>query len=183
VDGVVESKAAIGQTASEMFLWHLIARYRDKVDRLLADQQALTTVRIRFRGNTEEVLDVVCAQLKQEDSHPDQHRLFPTMTQLQAEAFPQFAKWWYDIRMNCGPSANVAKNRSIALLIPALETVFGATSPSLPQWTLIARFLRATRDTAKEVLNVEFPESKGKWTSQHKQLKAFGDVAQEIARR
>jgi len=30
---------------------------------------------------------------------------------------------------------------------------------------------------------LEFPESKGKWTSQHKQLEAFDEVAQEIAKR
>ncbi len=178
-----DSKGAIGQTASEMFLWHLIGRYRDKVDDLLAYQQALPNRRFRFRGNSEEVLDAVCAQFKHEDLHPDEPRLFPTMAQLQAEAFPQFAKWWFEIRANCGPSANVAKNRSIALLVPALEKVFGAASPSLPQWTIIAKFLKATRDTARTVLLVEFPESKGKWTSQHKQLQAFEKVAEEIARR
>ena len=51
-----DSKAAIGQTASEMFLWHLIGRYCDKVDALLIDEHALANLRIRARGNSELVL-------------------------------------------------------------------------------------------------------------------------------
>ncbi len=105
-----DSKAAIGQRASERFLWHLIDRYCDKVDDLLADQQALANLRIRSRGNTEEVLDIVCAQFKKEDLHPDEPRLFPTEAQLQDDAFPQFSKWWNDIRMACGPPARVSPN-------------------------------------------------------------------------
>jgi hypothetical protein len=158
----VDSKTAIGQTASEMFLWHLIGRYPEKVDGLLADHRALTNLKIRFRGNLEEVLDIVCAQFKQEDLNPVQPRLLPTCAQLHAETFPTFSKWWFDVRMACGPLTNVAKHRSIALLIPALEKVFGANSPSVTQWLVIGRFLKATRETARTVLKVDFPESKGK---------------------
>jgi hypothetical protein len=176
-----DSKTAIGQSASEMFLWHLIGRYRAKVDDLLADQRALANLKIRFRGNTDGALDIVCAQFKQEDLDPDKPRLFPTLTELQTTAFPEFARWWSDIRMECGPSASVAKHRSIALLIPAFEKVFGTSSPSDTQWSVIALFLKATRETAKKVLGVvDFPESKGKWTSQRKQLEAFDEVARKI---
>ena len=179
-----DSKSAIGQTPAEMFLWHLIGRHRAKVDDLLSNEAAITkNLKIRFRGDTEGVLDIVCAQFKQEDLNPEQPRLFPTLEELQNEAFPQFSKWWYDIRMECGPNANVAKQRSIALLIPALEIVFGKEKPSATQWGFIGRFLKATRDTARTVLNVEFPEPKGKWTSQRRQLDAFDKVVQEIKKR
>ena len=33
------------------------------------------------------------------------------------------------------------------------------------------------------MLKVEFPEPKGKWTSQRNQLEAFDKVAEEIAKR
>ena len=178
-----DSKAAIGQTASEMFLWHLIGRYCDKVDDLLDDPKVLANLKIKSRGNTVEVLDIVCAQFKQEDLHPDKPRLFPTKAELQEHAFPQFSKWWFDIRRQCGVNASVAKHRSIALLIPALEKVFGSNSPSDTQWGFIGQFLNATAKTARIHLHVEFPESKGKWTSQRKQLEAFDKVAEEIARR
>ena len=156
-----DSKTAIGQTPSEMFLWHLIGRYRDKVDDILADQRALAILKIRFRGNTQDALDIVCAQFKQEDLDPEKPRLFPNLEELQMLAFPEFARWWYDIRMACGPSASIAKHRSIALLIPSLEKVFGTTTPSDTQWNVISLFLKATRETAKKVLGVvDFPESR-----------------------
>ena len=178
-----DSKAAVGQTASEMFLWFLVGKHREIVVDLLCDEQALAKLKIRFRGNTDEVLDILCAQLKQEDSNPDEPRLFPTLEDLEKTMFPQFAKWWFNIRMECGPSASVAKHRAIALLIPSLCRVFGNDAPSDTQWGFIGRFLKSTRETARNVLKVDFPEPKGKWTSQHNQLEAFDMVAAEIAKR
>ncbi len=121
-----DSKAAVGQTASEMFLWYLVGRHRGRLVDLLADEKAVAELRLRFRGNTDEVLDIFCAQLKYEDSAPDRPRLLPTIEELKSEAFPHFATWWFDIRMQCGPSASVAKHRAIALLIPSLSRVFNS---------------------------------------------------------
>lgn len=173
---------AIGQAASEMFLWYLIGHHREKVVDFLDNEQAITDLKIRFRGNTDEVLDIVCAQLEQEDAHPETPRLFPTEVDFRDRIFPQFAKWWFDIRMQCGPSANVAKHRSIALLIPSLSRVFKRNPPTENQWGFIGRFLKSSRDTARNVLKVDFPEPKGKWSSQRKQLEAFDKVAEEIAK-
>jgi hypothetical protein len=83
--------------------------------------------------------------------------------------------------MQCGPNASVAKHRSIALLIPSLSRVFGSSTPSESQWGFIGRFLKSSRDAARNVLKVEFPEPRGKWTSQRRQLEAFDKVAQAIA--
>jgi hypothetical protein len=136
-----------------------------------------------FRGNTDEVLDIFCAQLRFEELQPSEPRLMPSLEVLKKEDFPRFAHWWYQIRSNCGPSANVSKHRAIGLLIPALQKTFESKSPSNDQWTLIGRFLKGTRDTARTILNVEFPEPKGKWTSQRAQLDAFDNVAQAISRK
>lgn len=178
-----DSKAAVGQTASEMFLWYLIGQHREKVVDLLDDDQAIAKVKIRFRGNTDEVLDILCAQFKQEDSNPDEPRLLPTLEDLQKQMFPHFAKWWFNIRMQCGPSASVAKHRAIALLIPSLARVFADNTPTETQWGFIGRFLKSSRDTARNVLKIDFPEPKGKWISQRRQLEAFDKVAEEIAKR
>ena len=122
-----DSKSAVGQTASEMFLWYLIGHLRSTMVDLLGNEHALAKLRIRFRGNTDEVLDILCAELKQEDLNSDDPRLFPSLDNLQNEIFPKFAKWWFDIRMQCGPNASVAKHRSIAPLIPSLQKVFCKT--------------------------------------------------------
>ncbi|MDY3560092.1 DUF262 domain-containing protein [Gemmata sp. JC673] len=175
-----DTKVAIGQTASEMFLWYLISEHREKVDALLKDNAALARLKIRFRGNTDEVLDIVCAQFKEEDLNSDRPRLFPDLEDLKTKWFPQFAEWWYRLRMECGPGANVGKHRAIALLIPSLQKTFGSTAPTQDQWSCIGRFLKSSRETARNVLKVEFPDSKGKWTSQRKQLEAFDNVAAEI---
>ena len=178
-----DSKAAVGQTASEMFLWYLIGQHRDKVVDLLDNPKSVAELKLRFRGNTDEVLDIFCAQLKQEDSNLDKPRLLPTLEKLKTEMFPHFATWWFDIRMQCGPSASVAKHRAIALLIPSLSRVFGNDKPTETQWGFIGRFLKSSRDTARNVLKIDFPEPKGKWTSQRRQLEAFDKVAEEIAKR
>lgn len=174
-----DSKSSIGQTSSEMFLWYLIGRYREKVDAVLADDNAMKALKVQFHGNTDEVLDVVCAQFKQEDTHPELPRLFPTLEELRSIAFAQFSMWWYEIRMQCGPSASTAKHRAIALLIPAFEQIFGGTPPTIEQWGHVGRFLNSTRAWAKQH-NVNFPEARGKWNTQREQLGAYDAVVMKI---
>lgn len=105
----------------------------------------------------------------------------PSQDVLRDEDFPRFAEWCHKIRLNCGPNANVAKHRAIALFIPALDRIFPAP-PSSGQWTLIMRFLGKTRETAKE-LEVEFPEPKGKWRKQREQFDGFDRVAEVISKK
>jgi Protein of unknown function DUF262 len=177
-----DSKVALGQTASEMFTWYLVSKYRAQIDAILRDHNRLAeNLKLTFRGTTDEVLDIACAQLRFEDSRPDEPRLMPSQDVLRDEDFPRFAEWWHKIRLNCGPNANVAKHRAIALFIPALDRIFPAP-PSSGQWTLIMRFLGKTRETAKE-LEVEFPEPKGKWRKQREQFDGFDRVAEVISKK
>jgi len=177
------SRTSLGQTASEMFLWYLISKYRNYVDKILVDRGRLATnLKLTFRGNSDEVLDIVCAQFRYEDLNLEEPRLLPNLATLQQQDFHLFAQWWYKIRLNCGSSANVSKHRPIALLIPALEKFFPTSSPSFDQWTLLGKFLGATRETARE-LQVNFPEPKGKWKTQREQFDAFHNVVQEISNR
>jgi hypothetical protein len=115
-----------------------------------------------------------------EEMNDSEAQLMPTVETLRSQDFLEFSRWWYQIRMNCGPSANVSKHRAIALLIPSLQNAFGINPPSASQWTLIGRFLKNTRETARTVLNIEFPEPKGKWNSQRRQLDAYDEVCKVI---
>jgi hypothetical protein len=57
-----DTKTVLGQTPAEMFLWFLISRYRDKVAAILSNASNLAAnLKLTFRGNTEEVLDIFCA--------------------------------------------------------------------------------------------------------------------------
>jgi len=178
------SRTSLGQTSSEMFLWYLISKHRDRIDRILLDRGRLTkNLTFTFRGNSDEVLDIACAQFRYEDLAPEEPRLLPDLETLQKEDFPLFAKWWYEIVLNCSTRiANVSKHRSIALLVPAMEKTFTTSSPSQDQWTLIGRFLGGTQETAKE-LQVSFPAPRGKWKTQREQFNAFDNIVQEIWRR
>ncbi len=177
-----DSRTALGQTASEMFLWYLISKYRNDIDRIVADRKQLErNLKLSFRGNSAEVLDITSAQFRYEDLNPTEPRLLTNLKTLQEVEFPLFAKWWYQIHLNCGSIANVTKHRSIALLIPALEQNFVTSSPTLDQWTFIGKFLRTTRETARE-LKVDFPEPRGKWKTQREQFDGFHKVVEEIYR-
>jgi hypothetical protein len=175
-----DSKTSLGQTSSEMFLWYLLSKHRNQIDLILADQTRLASnLKLTFRGNSDGVLDIFCSQFRYEDLNAEIPRLLPSLQTLTEEDFPLFVKWWHQIRQNCD-SANVSKHRPIALLIPALENIFGESSPSFDQWTLIGKFLGATRATAR-TLQIEFPESKGRWKTQREQFNAFYNVVQEIS--
>jgi hypothetical protein len=176
------SRTSLGQTASEMFLWYLISKYRNHIDRILIDRDRLATnLKLTFRGNSDEVLDIACAQFRYEDLNPEEPRLLPNLETLKKEEFPLFARWWYEIVLNCSTRiANVSKHRSIALLIPAMEDTFGTSLPSYDQWTLIGKFLGGTQETARE-LQVNFPAPRGKWKTQREQFNAFDNIVQEIS--
>jgi hypothetical protein len=183
-DWWTDTKGAVGQTPSEMFLWYLISRHREKVYAILSNEMTLASnLKLTFRGNTDEVLDICCAQLRHEEQSPGQPALLPSLFVLNSTDFSTFVRWWYWIRMNCGPSANVAKQRTIALLIPALEKVYGVSEPPRHQWTLIGSFIKSMRTTAQTILKIDVPEPKGKWSSQRKQIEALDAVAKEIAKK
>ena len=130
------TKTSTGQTSSEMFLWYIVSRFRDEIDRVLNNKTHLTTkLSLTFRNRTEEVLDIACAELKYEDVTSEIPRLLPTAQQLSDEYFPPFCEWWTAMREQCTSQVTVSKHRSVALLMPGLIASF--SNPSVltdDQW-------------------------------------------------
>jgi hypothetical protein len=141
---------------------------------------------LTFRNSTDEVLDIVCAQLKFEDQSFSEARLLPDAMALASDYFPEFKMWWSATRMKCATQVQVSRHRAVALLIPGLVKNFSSPSAvSDTQWGWIGKFVSGSRATAAE-LGVIFPESKGRWSGekgQRAQINAYAEVAEAIARK
>jgi Protein of unknown function DUF262 len=179
------TKTVTGQTPSEMFTWYIVAKVRTALDTVLANKNHLTkNLTMPFRNSTEEVLDILCAELKYEDQNPSAHRLLPDATVLAEEYFPEFETWWWAIRNKCSAQVQVSRYRALALLIPGLASHFDSPAKvSDSQWGLIGNFVSRSRVTADE-LGIAFPESKGRWSGekgQRSQIDAYTKVATKIA--
>jgi hypothetical protein len=181
------TKTSNGQTPSQMFLWYVTSRCKDKVDQILDNKDhIIKDLNLNFRNSTTEVLDIICAQWRYEYKNElNEPNLLPGLEQLSQEYFPQFVEWWYSIRTQCLSLADVSKYRSIALLIPGLIEAFQHPNLSYDQWTLIGSFIDNTRKRAGE-LKIDFPESKGTWSGsrgQRNQLNAYYQVAEAIKKK
>jgi len=181
----INTKTVTGQTPSEMFTWYIVVKARAALDTVLANKNHLTkNLTMPFRNSTEEVLDILCAELKYEDQNPSAPRLLPNATVLAKEYFPEFQTWWWAIRMKCAAQVQVSRYRALALLIPGLASHFDSPAKvSDGQWGLIGKFVSRSRATADE-LGIAFPESKGRWSGekgQRSQIDAYSQVATKIA--
>jgi len=174
-------QTAVGQTASEMFLWYLIAKYVAEIDSLLSNQTHLaSSLNVAFDGRTEEVADIFAAQLKHESGHMSTPNILCTSVDLRDRLFPVFATWWSQVN-NMIPNIGVDRYRRVALLIAALSGQDPSTL-NVNQWDMMERFLRSSRQTAQD-LGIVLPEAKGKWggqKGQKGQIIAYRDVAKTI---
>ena len=179
------TKTVTGQTSSEMFTWYIVAKTRAAIDTVLGNKNHLIkNLSLSFRNSTDEVLDIVCAELKFEDQNPSAPRVLPSVTMLAEDFFPEFRTWWFAIRMKCATQVQVGRHRAVALLIPGLASRFASPDKvSDTQWGWIGKFVSGSRLTAGE-LGVSFPESKGRWSGdkgQRAQIDAYSQVAEKIA--
>lgn len=179
------TKTVTGQTSSEMFLWYVAAKCCKEIDSVLANKTHLTkNLTLTFRNSTDEVLDIVCAQLKFEDQNSSEPRLFPDANKLAKEFFPEFQSWWLAMRIKCTSQMQVGRHRAVALLIPGLVRCLESPDKVTDdQWGWIGKFISGSRATAAE-LGVTFPESKGRWSGdrgQRAQINAYTEVAAKIA--
>jgi hypothetical protein len=157
-----DSTTARGQTASETFLWSLIAAQPDKLDALLKNSSALGALKVRFNGTIDDALDACCAQYQYQDNNPQEPALLVAGDEVVEKFFPAFQEW-IGAFLEKGSSLPLTKHRTIASLIGCAYAC-GISSASLTgsQWTALIEFARSPRQQGK-TSGIEWPESKGRW--------------------
>jgi hypothetical protein len=172
---------AVGQTASEMFLWFLIAKYHKEVDAILLNDDYLAkNLRRTFSQRTEEVADIMCAQLKHEASQ-DTDRKLCNLEDMQNKLFPRFAEWFYVLINKEVPSIGADKYRRLAFFFAAMSEC-SPNELSDNQWGMIDIFIRKPREMT-EKYGIDYPEAKGKWggpKGQKAQIESYFKVAKTI---
>ena len=177
-----DKELARGQTASEMFLWSLMAAQYVELDAIIQNRDALAKLNVRFSQGIDEAMDVYCAQLNYQDRNPSKPPVLFTIDDLRAVVFPHFAEWIAHLGAN-GPSLDVRKHRTIASLIGgAYRAGLNAATMSPEQWTKAVEFIRRPVETASQ-LGVEWPQSR-RWDGakgHRAQLEAASHIAAKIA--
>ncbi len=154
-----------GQTPSEMFLWYLVTLNRSKLDSLLSAPDQHKHLSINFRGNTEDALDIYCAQLRWTDERGGAI-VFKTQGRGMEEEFDSFAKWVRVIFARGLTGLSVDKYKQVALFIgAAVELELDPDAMSHDAWDAIAEFIRTPRHAGTKWLKAKggYPEQKGRW--------------------
>ncbi len=160
-----EKAKARGQTPSEMFLWFLVARYRDLLQSLLQTADAHKHLQLSFRGSTEEALDIFCAQLAYTDKTTKSAGL-PTLGAKLEEEFSNFRVWMHKTLEMGLAGLSVDKYKQMALFFAAaVELRLRADKVTNDQWDSIGEFIRTPRTAGQKWLSGKgYPEQKGRWS-------------------
>jgi hypothetical protein len=162
-DWWADKEIARGQTASEMFLWALVAAQVSKLDTLLSNPGALSALKCRYNETVSEALDAYCAQTQYQDRNAEAPALLMTLQEMKTRFFPHFEKWIDFLLRRAGSSLPVTKHRIIACVIGAAYlSDIQPESLRDTSGTEIAGFIRSPRDVAKN-MSITWPESKGRW--------------------
>jgi hypothetical protein len=178
-----DKELARGQTASEMFLWSLVAAQVSELDGIIQNKDAMAKINVRFNQSIDDALDVYCAQLNYQDRNTQVPPILFSGHELQSSFFPYFARWIEELGTK-GPSLDVRKHRTVASLIGASYSrkvdLDGFTNI---QWTKAVEFIRRPAETAAS-MGVEWPQSRGRWDGargNRAQLEAARVLASKIA--
>lgn len=164
-----DKKTAVGQTASEMFLWFIVGIYHIQLNDILTNKDYLRRyLNSNFSGKIEQVGDICCAQLRYESKKHDISRLCG-IKELQSSLFPIFANWFYLLRLGLQGAIIVNNYRRIAFLMAALSK-FPHKDVADKQLGLLDELIKQPRK-AKKRFRTEIPEAKGRWDGK-KGLKA-----------
>ena len=176
-----DKELARGQTASEMFLWSLMAAQYSELDAIIQNKEALAKLNVRFNQNIDDALDVYCAQLNYQDRHLATPPVLFTADELRGRFFPYFAGWIAELGAK-GPSLDVRKHRTVASLIGAAyrgRVDINGFGPA--QWTKAIEFIRRPSETAL-MLGVDWPQSRGRWDGAKGNRAQFEAASALIAR-
>lgn len=152
-----------GQTPSEMFLWYEVTRHRDAVDNLVSAPDQMKHLPVTFRGSTEEVLDIYCAQLQWTDEKGGA-TVFPTYGSGLEGEFIDYIRWIHSILSRGIAGLSVDKYKQTALFVAAaVELDLSADALSNDAWDAIAEFIRTPRKAGGKWLVGGYAEQKGHW--------------------
>jgi Protein of unknown function DUF262 len=160
-----EKAKSRGQTPSEMFLWFLVARYRDELQSLIATPDSCKHLQLTFRGSTEEALDIFCAQLAYTDKTGKSAGL-PILKQGLKDEFENFVLWMSATLGRGLAGLSVDKYKQMALLFAAMVEL-DLTPKKLNQdhWDAFGEFIRQPRSAGQKWLKGDgYPEQKGRWS-------------------
>jgi len=157
---------ARGQTASEMFLWSLMAAQHGELDALLQNEDALRKLNVAFNKEIDGAMDVYCAQLRYQDQQAGGvPPVLLTFDDLAQRFFPLFQTWIGRLGV-MGPSLDVRKYRTVGSMIGAsYREQIDVAGWSRETWGQAVEFIRRPTEHATR-LGVDWPQSKGRWDGQ-----------------
>lgn len=154
-------QTAVGQSASEMFLWYIIGKYCANLNDILTNKEYLSSkLKTSFSGKIDEVSDIACAQFLYESLNNSVSRLC-NIDELKNELFPSFVTWFYKLRLTMQSAIVVPKYRRLAIIMSALSA-YDPQKIYDSQIGLLEKLIRTPRKAISN-FNIEIPESKGKW--------------------
>ena len=173
-----------GQTASEMFLWSLVAAQFSQLDDILQHESALSALGVRFNRSIDEALDVYCAQTHYQDKNRDQPKALMDLKEMRESFFPFFSAAVHKIG-SMGPSLDVRKHRTVASVIGgAYRAKIPLENWTTNHWGQMVEFIRRPTERSA-ALGIDWPQSKGRWDGirgNRAQLEAASKVVTAISR-
>lgn len=173
-----DKELARGQTASEMFLWSIMAAQVSQLDSVVQNSDALRKLNVSYNGDVEGAMNAACAQLQFQDRHPDVPPMLFDRHVLETEFFPHFQTWVARLA-NMGPSLDVRKYRTIASIIgAAFRQEVRDRDMTADHWGRVVEFIRKPTERAAQ-LQVDWPQSRGRWDGSkgyRYQLDAAGQI-------
>ncbi len=178
-----DKEIAKGQTASEAFLWSLIAAQVERLDAILQNKAALQSLNSRFNRAVDEALDACCAQLRYQDQNSSTPPALIPYSEIRDQFFPFFQECIGYFLGQKGPNLSVTKQRILSAVIGVMYSLsVNAANLSEQRWTNLVEFVRRPQDLADR-FQVQYPQSKGRWdgTKGYKaQLVATKEIVREI---
>jgi hypothetical protein len=175
----LDTRLAVGQASSEMFLYYVVARDRKRLEQLLSSEKAQQNLRLKNDGTTACVLDLYCAQLMYQSREGSTH-LLVEIDELR-NWFKDFEVWFNVLKQVKVPKLPLNSSTKIAFFIAAASELWRTPNTlSESQWERVQVFLTSGPSKILEVLGKKFPTSKGKWRGQYHQLQATYEICRLI---
>lgn len=165
---------SIGQSASEMFLWYLVSYSIEQMSSLVKDRDTLrTSLQIEFNDRVEEVLDIYCAAIQQQDKGLGHYGL-PSLNEIQI-LFEYFRDWIEEASARRLPRPD--RFRNLAIFIGAAKRRnLNTKDLSSTAWDLLKNYCNNMTLFSREY-GVDLPQAHGRWfNSRETQVKNTNNV-------